>query len=194
MKYEVVVKSEENPEFPIKQGQLDFMCSIYAAINALHLVGDIRKLDQAAIQFRLAIMFMQAAKDWDLGRSVTEGVDPEDMEEFLGRLCWREIDCFVEEDEGLSVLQVAGYLAPNNGRKRAAVISLVDADRDADGYVYHYLAADLSDQGTLRLHDSQCPSQLTCNGSTLSYGLGEEKDKIDVKIRHVWIFTADDDI
>lgn len=182
MKYEII---EWNPEtrFPARQGDLDFMCSIYAAVNALQLVGDIKELDQSAISFRLAILFMAAAREWDLGRSITEGVDPEHLKELFQRLCWKDIHSETERTKNFSHSDLVKLLTPVNGLKRAAVLSLVGSGT----HVHHYVAADLGGDKVLRLHDSQYPSQIDVHGTKLSYGVEEEPE--EVGIRHAWIFT-----
>ena len=62
-------------DFPLKQGQLDFLCGVYAAINAMQFRREIETRDQAAIPFRLGVMFMQSTIDWDLAKAICLGVD-----------------------------------------------------------------------------------------------------------------------
>jgi hypothetical protein len=177
-----VIGSTAKTDFPVRQGDLDFLCPVYAAINALHLIGDISEVDQAAIQFRLAIMFMQAAKDWDLARSLTEGIDPADMTDLLSRLAWRDISGLAKHEEQLNARSLAERLAATDGLKRSAVISLVDTKNRE--LVHHYVAADAAD-ATIRLHDSQFPSQILVDRAKIHYGA----ERTQVSVGHAWIFT-----
>lgn len=70
--------------FPLQQGDLDFLCSLYAVVNLLHLHGRAATIPEAGAHFT-RIMGKLPSLKWDLPRFVTEGVNPTgDLLELLG--------------------------------------------------------------------------------------------------------------
>lgn len=48
----------KTPPFPCQQGDLDYLCHVYAAINLLHLAEKIDTLEEAGETFRLAMRWI----------------------------------------------------------------------------------------------------------------------------------------
>lgn len=76
----------QKPPFPYQQGNLDYLCHLYAAVNLLHLRGKIVTLEQAGEQFTKAIQWIWTAKGGNLFAATTEGMDPPDVAEMLDEL------------------------------------------------------------------------------------------------------------
>ena len=65
--------------FPLKQGDLDWLCSIYAAINLRHLRDTTFSDSTADELFKKLITKQLPARKWNVGRYVAEGVNPKDI-------------------------------------------------------------------------------------------------------------------
>jgi hypothetical protein len=117
-------------KFPLKQGDLDFLCGVYAAINAMHLRGEVNELDQAAVPFRLALMCMQSNQQWDLAQAVCFGIDEDDYHELLAQISWREWDYIKDPTEK----QLSNALAELNSKTcDSFIISILAKDTEVRG-------------------------------------------------------------
>lgn len=67
--------------FPYQQGDLDWLCSIYATINLLHLQEHISKEKDAWVAMRALISY--TASTGDLKLAFTKGVEKDDVCHFL---------------------------------------------------------------------------------------------------------------
>jgi hypothetical protein len=171
-----IPQRRQKAPFPVLQGQLDFLCYLYAAANAMHKMGEFETIDEAAEPFQRAVRYMQDQPDWDLAMSLTKGVDAEHIEELLCACCERDVHLLeASKGTGFTSDEVAGHLSAAAGA--AAVVSLFGRTPDA----CHYIAASLQDDGRIELHDSEEPSKLTVSGEGLFYS-GEA-----VKVKHIWI-------
>lgn len=164
----------DEDHFPLQQGSLDFMCGTYAAINAMYIRKEIGSLDQAAIPFRLAIMFMQSSTEWDLAQAVCLGVGEKDYLELLEALSWRnwtfytDADC--DDSDGLlgkldQVLQE---------RAGPVIVSLVDPvaeafDPEEERDVIHYTVVKEVRPESLVIFDSQGHQAIERAGRDLRY-------------------------
>lgn len=63
------------PVFPLQQGDLDYLCSIYAVLNLGYLHGTIGTLEDAKHRFDDIVREIPKAKG-DLPAYVTKGIDP----------------------------------------------------------------------------------------------------------------------
>ena len=77
----------KNHEFPFQQGDLDWLCSLYATINLMHLQKDIDGIEDAGIKFNELLQYV--AKNGDLFRTITEGVYRADVIEFLSHFDYK---------------------------------------------------------------------------------------------------------
>lgn len=165
-------------DFPLKQGGLDFLCGVYAAINAMHLRGEISELDQAAIPFRLALMFMQSKQDWDLAQAVCFGVDEGDYRELLKNLSWRDWDHTWDPTEH-KIEKALDELA--NKSCASIIVSIVASDAKAHENkpqrdVLHYTVVTGATPEGLSFYDSHDANLITQENGQLCYE--EEKAKI----------------
>jgi hypothetical protein len=75
--------------FPYQQGNLDWLCSVYATINLLHLNRDINNEDEAWKAMKSLILLIK--DEGDLSAVLTKGVHKGDVQDFL-RAYERESD------------------------------------------------------------------------------------------------------
>ena len=154
--------------FPLRQGNLDFLCSTSAAINAMHHRGEITALDQAAVPFRLAINYMQAHKDWDLAGNICFGHDEQDYPELLRVLSWRDWHEPVQ-DPSLDDLQAVFRQNPDT----CALISLVALESRGlpcdQREALHYTVMTGVDESGIRLADSLGVTELPRAGKGWRY-------------------------
>lgn len=180
---------DEGP-FPLQQGSLDFMCGIYAAINAMYIRKEIGSLDQAAIPFRLAIMFMQSSTKWDLAQAVCLGVGEEDYLELLKALSWRDWTSYTDAD-GDNPAGLLGKLEQVLQEGAGPVIvSLVDLGAEAfnlevERYVEHYTVIKEVTPDKLVIFDSQGHQEIHRSGSGLSYGGS------DVRLGYLYVMNSE---
>ena len=66
---------KDDRQFPLQQGDLDWLCSAYAVINLLALRKQIETPRQADDTFKALIKALPGYK-WSLSRYLAEGVDP----------------------------------------------------------------------------------------------------------------------
>lgn len=67
---------EDSRAFPLQQGSLDWLCSLYATINLCHRHDRIVAPAEADVLFRKLVADALPALNWDIGRYITQGVDP----------------------------------------------------------------------------------------------------------------------
>ncbi|MCW0181547.1 MAG: hypothetical protein OJI70_07205 [Zavarzinia sp.] len=60
-------------KFPLHQGDLDYFCSIYAALNLIHLKGKLDSVKEAEKLFRKIINEINKDETGDIVRYITEG-------------------------------------------------------------------------------------------------------------------------
>jgi len=72
------------PEFPFQQGDLDYLCYVYAAVNLLYLRGEIKSSEGAASKFQTALNWI--ATKGNLFRATTQGMGQADVAEMLDLL------------------------------------------------------------------------------------------------------------
>lgn len=153
--------------FPLQQGNLDFLCSTYAAINAMACRGEITQINQAAIPFRLAMQFMQANKDWDLAGNICMGHDEEDYPDLLAQLSWRDWQVPLY-DPDLATVAGALQTAP------CVIVSLVrpeDLGRPSGAReVLHYTVLTALTAERIALADSMGAQEILRAGADLLYG------------------------
>lgn len=137
--------------FPLQQGQLDWMCSIYAAINLMHVHGMIKTFDDAVVPFRRAIDFMQSESQWNLAKAITEGIDEEDCGELFKNLSGRNWDVFPNGDCPDRFLKIKQLL--DDGAK-GVIVSLVLNKKGARD-VLHYTVVTGASPKRLTIYDSQ---------------------------------------
>lgn len=147
--------------FPLQQGSLDFLCSIYAVINMMERHGEFRTLDQAAIPFRVAILKAQASADWDLAATITKGLNEEDIEELIGVMLYGEVETIQQPtlDNLKNMLE-----KENNVSRRGIIVSLYQDDE----LIHHSVVKEVTDD-KLPLHDSYGCAHLHRKGNTLMY-------------------------
>lgn len=154
--------------FPLRQGNLDFLCSTYAAINAMHHRREITELDQAAVPFRLAINYMQAHKDWDLAGNICFGHDEQDYPELLRVLSWRD---WQEQVKDPTLKDLESVFRQNP--KTCALISLVAPEsvgrRFDQREALHYTVMTGVDETGIRLADSLGVTELPRKGKGWRY-------------------------
>lgn len=68
----------DKPVFPLQQGDLDYLCSIYAVLNLANLHGTIGTVDDAKGCFDKIIRKIPGAMGGKLPAYVTKGIDPGD--------------------------------------------------------------------------------------------------------------------
>lgn len=161
-------------KFPLQQGNLDFMCGTYAAINAMHIRGEISSLDQAAIPFRLAMMFMQSSRDWDLAQAICLGIGEKDYSELLEALSWRAWDFYPDGDYNASydlLEKLEQLLQEGTG---PVIVSLVDPgaevfDPEEERDVIHYTVVKEVMPESLVIFDSQGHQAIERAGRDLKY-------------------------
>ena len=165
--------------FPLQQGALDWLCSIYAAINVMHVRGKIANLDEAAVRFGNAIEFMQSAKGWNLSKALCEGIDEEDCCELFQKLSGADWDVYPDIDCPDRLSRLKQLL--DDGAK-AVIVSLVrDAKDDRD--VLHYTVVMGVSSMCLTICDSQ-GKEIQRNGSNLQY------DGANVSLGYFYVMKA----
>lgn len=165
--------------FPLQQGSLDWLCSIYAAINVMHLRGKITTLDAAAVPFGQAIEFMQKEKGWNLSRAICEGIDEEDCCQLFQKLSgadW-EVDSGNVYTDRLSRLKELLH-----GGAKAVVVSLVRDAEDERG-VMHYTVVTHVSSTNLTTWDSQ-GKKIERNADKLEY------DGADVRLGYFYFMKG----
>lgn len=73
-------------KFPLQQGDLDSLCSIYAVINLLHSRGDVPDFDAAVRMFQNLIDRITAHPEGNVAGAVKTGVYRNDVPWFLEQL------------------------------------------------------------------------------------------------------------
>lgn len=164
----------DQKQFPLQQGNLDFMCGTYAAINAMYIREEIGSLDQAAIPFRLALMFMQSTRDWDLAQAICFGIGEKDYLELLEALSWRDCSFFPDADYNASddlFGKLEQLLQDGAG---PVIVSLVDPgaeafDPEEERDVIHYTVVNEVMPECLVIFDSQGDEPIEKTGRDLKY-------------------------
>ena len=72
----------EHSDFPLQQGSVDWLCSIYAALNILYLRGELKSVNEASFKFA-EILQRLADHNYNIRYYVTQGVDPENITDVL---------------------------------------------------------------------------------------------------------------
>jgi hypothetical protein len=165
--------------FPLQQGDLDFLCSIYAAINAMAWRGEVSTLDEAAAPFKKAIDFIQAEKGWNLAASVCLGIDEDHYAELLTKLNWRPRR---EPARNPSIDELETALsATRAGVSPCAIISLIHPEDVGRPYhqreAIHYTVATAVTSDSILLQDSAGTLAITREGDKWLYGLKGNKRK-----------------
>ena len=177
------------PKFPLQQGGLDFMCGIYAAINAMVLRKEIDNLNEASIPFRLAIMFMQSRKDWNLAEATCFGVGEEHYFELLNIMSWREWRHYSDnshQDMHKKLIQL--MRGKFDYKIESIIVSLVDAEAKPykvgfERDVNHYTVVTGANIKEINICDSQTLEIKVEKNNKLMYG-GKR-----VKIGSIYIMT-----
>lgn len=71
------------PPFPYQQGDLDYLCHVYAAMNLLHIRGEIATLEGAGEKFTEALQWISTVEGGNLFAATTEGMDAHEVAEML---------------------------------------------------------------------------------------------------------------
>ena len=162
---------KEKSRFPLQQGGLDFLCGVYAAINAMHLRNEITLVDQAAIPFRLGLMFMQSQNNWDLAQAVCYGVGEQDFGQLLKQMSWRDWDHFTTSN----ALEMEEKVKCLLGRNTASIIvSLISTcakefDPDHERDVVHYTVVTGLGENGFAIFDSQGVEEIEKQKGKLYY-------------------------
>ena len=61
-------------KFPLQQGDLDYFCSIYAALNFLHLKGKLESIENAEKLFRKIVHAIKDDEHGDIVGYITKGI------------------------------------------------------------------------------------------------------------------------
>ena len=176
------------------------MCGIYAAINAMHRRGEIKCLDEAAIPFRLAMMFMQSREDWNLAEATCFGIGEKEYLELLMIMSWRDWEHVTDADytnadydlhEELKKL----FSEENNEQKVASVIvSLVyegaepyvtEQERD----VKHYTVITGVTDKSITICNSQ-EHEIEVRNDGLYY----DGDRVQIGSLYVMYYRPDEDL
>ena len=155
-----------NDTFPLQQGRLDYLCGIYAAINAKHLAGELQHTDQAAIPFRLALHYMQS-QGWDVAGTVCRGIEPDDYFDLLRQLHWWDVEVIDLSD--------APFAAIEEWRRNNAQV-IVSLLYHGTTEVMHYTVVKGVDGDGLDLYDSQGVDSLLSGGGDYRY----DNQKVDI--------------
>lgn len=166
-------------DFPLKQGALDFLCGVYAAINAMYVRGEVDDLDEASIPFRLALNTMQANKDWDLAASICHGIDEGPYNELLVKLSWREWRDPIEDPEADALEALFHERANEPGF--CVIVSIIEpGDLGKDSHereVIHYTVVTGITGEAIHLADSMAASEMKRKGEVLEFTFAGEPAK-----------------
>lgn len=157
----------------VRQGSLDFMCSVYAAINLLYYYGALNELDDAAVPFRRAVDFMNTECDWDLAGAICEGVDEEDcikLFEELSGYHW-DVDKDVAQRYKARFDRLERLKNILEGGVKAVIVSLIRYTNRTREVVHYTVVTGLNSE-SLAIRDSQ-GKIITRKGNNLQYD-GEE--------------------
>lgn len=170
----------KNNLFPLQQGALDWMCSIYAAINVMYIRGKIATLDEAAIPFRRAIDFMKSKEDWDLAKAISEGIDEEDCSELFENLSGTDWDIYANNKCSDRFIKLKQLLDEGSAPVIASLVCDAKGARD----VIHYTV--ITDVGASHLtnFDSQ-EKKIEKSGNNLRY------DGRDVRLGCFWVMQSE---
>ena len=165
--------------FPLQQGALDWLCSIYAAINAMNVCGEIATLDDAADPFRNAIKFMQKEKGWNLSKAIRKGIDEEDCRELFQKLSGAAWGVDSETDYPDRLVRLKDLL--DRGAK-AVVVSLVRVASEPRDVLHYTVVTGVSSK-RLTFFNSQ-RKKIEQNGGNLRY------DGADVSLGYFYVKKA----
>ena len=165
---------EDSRAFPLQQGDLDWLCSLYATINLLYLHKKISALEEADQQFRALITGVLPTLGWDLGRYIALGVDPDqDILDLLKGVGFRKIEYFEP-----TVLAIATACRETPG----VLIYFSERPRPNGTELFsHYtIVTSVSDAGELELYDSRGlkPIKQVCGRL--------HTDRVPIKIIAAW--------
>lgn len=157
---------------PLKQGDLDWLCSIYAAINLGYLRGNISDICAADKLFKKLIAKQLPARKWNIGRYVTEGVDPNpDIVKLF-------------EDSGFSSVEPidpsAKAIEAECRQQPGVLIYFEETTGCSDRFSHYTIAIGVSQCRDIKLYDSWKFERLERVGDGLKAG------DLNVKIKMAW--------
>lgn len=158
--------------FPLKQGDLDWLCSIYAAINLRHLRDKIFSVSSADVLFRKLIETQLPARNWKIGRYIAEGVDPNaDIVELFEAAGFPSVEAI-----DLSAETIAAECSQQTG----LLIYIEETTGDSDFFSHYTIATRVTQSGDIELYDSWKFQRLARVGGDLKAG------NLNVKISTAW--------
>lgn len=132
--------------FPLKQGDLDYLCSIYAAINLRHWRGTMSGVSAADKLFRKLISKQLPARKWNVGRYVAEGVDPHsDIVELFKAAEFASVEAITP-----SVEKIAEACSEQSG----ILIYFEETTGGCDRFTHYTIATGVTRSGDVELYDS----------------------------------------
>jgi hypothetical protein len=168
-----------NRNFPLQQGDLDFLCSVYAAINALYLrARPVGFPDATAGGLALAgqifvhvVHRINTAKGGDLPGAISEGIDPKDIFWLVNetRGYWNDPSTSHRKEDPLLPMiplieNVDGFWKPTpkieEMREHLQAGHVIIAFKRDDGFDHYSVISSIKLDNTIILYDSYGISQL----------------------------------
>lgn len=132
--------------FPLKQGDLDYLCSIYAAINLWHLRDAMFDVSAADKLFRTLISEQLPPLKWNIGKYVSEGVDPNsDIVELFEAAQFSSVEAISPSFE---------TIAAECSKQSGVLIYIEETTGGCDRFTHCTIATGVTRSGDVELYDS----------------------------------------
>ena len=168
-----------NTKFPLQQGALDDLCSVYAIVNFLALVcGKDFKPAQARAVFNSAIAAIDTVNPGDLQALVTEGIDPKHL-----------VCLYNEAVKGLWSFPKTPKLKLQKGPPTPDKNTIIffAQDQFPDNTFTHYtVVKKVENDGSLLLSDSYGLPKIVCNEGKYTLQRDHDEKARNVEILNVW--------
>jgi len=132
--------------FPMKQGDLDWLCSIYAAVNLRHLRDTSFSVSAADELFKYLVKTQLPRRKWNIGRYVAEGVDPNaDIVELFQAAGFSNVEPIDPRAE---------TFAAECNQSSGLLIYVVEITSDRGRFSHYTIANRVTQSGDIALYDS----------------------------------------